>query len=254
MKRGVLILVLAVSVAIAGCSSVPGGSSPAGDEGSASGDGELKTSGDVVSSISVTATEGDLGETILQVNVEANAESAPLRVTVSSPEDETVVEAILSESDLLDGSETVSGLLADDPPGGEYTVFIHRDGYGAENDVFAEKSVSLERGQPVIQEVSASGSEANVGEEYTVTDAEVVVSNSGDIPLEIAEIEVLSPADGGVIPYTGDRTVEPGGTQMYATSSSYNLPQFSERQTTIEIVVRYGNGEQVSESITVTAE
>ena len=102
MKRSFLILVLAVSVAIAGCSSVPGGGSPGGDSGSASGDEELQTSGDTVSSISVTATESDIGETVLRVNVEADAESAPLRVTVSGPGDETVVGTVLSESDLLD--------------------------------------------------------------------------------------------------------------------------------------------------------
>lgn len=254
MKRVVLILILAASVAIAGCSSVPGGGSSSGDGDSASGDEEIQTNGDIVSSISVTATESDMGQTILRVNVEADAEGAPLSVTVSGPGDETVVGTVLSESDLLDGAETAEGILDDNPPGGEYTVYIQQGAYGAEEDVVAEKSVSLERGQPVIEDVSASGSEVNMGEGYTVTEAEVVVSNSGDIPLEIAEIEVLSPADDGVIPYTGDRTVEPGDTQRYATSSSYNLPQFSDRQTTIEIVVRYGNGEQVSESITVTAD
>lgn len=254
MKQGFLILVLAVSVAIAGCSSVPGGGSTGEDEGSAPGDGELQTSGDMVSSISVTATESDMGQIVLQVNVEADAEGAPLSVTVSGPRDETVVGAVLSESDLLDGSETVGGILADNPPGGEYTVYIEQGAYGAEKDVVAEKSVSLERGQPVIKDVSASGSEANMGEGYTITEAEVVVSDTGDIPLEIAEIEVLSPSDDGFIPYTTERTIEPGDTQRYATSESCNLPRFSERQTTIEIVLQYGNGEQVSECIKVTAE
>jgi hypothetical protein len=254
MKRSVLILILAVSVAIAGCSSVPGGGSPGGDGDSASGDEELQTSGDMVSSISVTATEDDMGQMVLRVNVEADAEGAPLSVTVSGPGDETVVGAVLSESDLLDGSETVGGILADNPPGGEYTVYIQEGAYGAEKDVVAEKSVSLKRGQPVIRDVSASGGEADMGEGYTVTDAEVVVSNSGDILLRISAIDVLSPSGDGGIPYTTEGTIEPGDTQRYATSESYNLPRFSGRQTTIEIVVRYGNGEQVSESITVTAE
>jgi hypothetical protein len=208
----------------------------------------------MVSSVSVTATEGDMGQIVLQVNVEGDAEGAPLSVTVSGPRDETVVGAVLSESDLLDGSETVGGILGDNPPGGEYTVYIEQGAYVSEKEVVAEKSVSLKQGQAVIQYVSASGGEAGMGEGYIVTDAEVVVSNSGDIPLEISDIDVLSPSGDGFIPYTTEGTIEPGGTQRYVTSESYNLPQFSERQTTIEIVVRYGNGEQVSKSVTVTAE
>jgi len=266
MKRFLLILFLAVSIAIAGCSSVPGGGSPEDGGESPSGDGEsetsgdspsgnkgLETSGDVVSSISVTAADGDLGEPVLQVNVEADAEAAPLRVTVSGPRDQSVVGARLSESDLLDGSETAEGRLADNPPGGEYTVFIQRVGYAADKEVVAEKSVSLERGQPVIEDVSASGTEADIGGGYLLTAAEVVVSNSGDIPLQISEIDVLSPSDDGFIPYTTSGKIGPGRTQTYATDEPYTLPRFSERRTTIEIVVRYGDGQQVSESITVTA-
>jgi len=254
MKRSLLILFLAVSVAIAGCSSVPGGGSPEEDGNSESGDKELQASGDVVSSISVMATESDMGQIVLQVNVEADAEGAPLSVIVSGPRDETVVGAVLSESDLLDGSETTEGLLADNPPGGKYTVYIERGGYAADKELLAEKSVPLKRGQPVIEDVSASGDDADIGEGYTVTDAEVVISNSGDIPLRISEIDVLSPSDDGFVPYTTGGTVEPGGTQRYATSESHNLPRFSERQTTIEVAVRYGDGQQVSESVTVTAE
>ena len=188
------------------------------------------------------------------MNVEADAEAAPLSVTVSGPRDETVVGARLSESDLLDGSETTEGLLADNPLGGEYTVYIQRGDYGADKEVVAEKSVLLEQGQPVIEDVSASGDEAEMGEGYTVTDAEVAVSNSGDIPLRISEIDVLSPSDDGFISYTTGGTIKPGRTQTFATSESYALPRLSKRRTTIKIVVRYGDGQQASESVTVTAE
>jgi len=256
MNKTLQICFVGVLVALAGCGSVPvggGGSSGSGDASTPS-DAGGQVNSDIVSSISVTATQSDMGQTVLDVSVEADAEAAPLSVTVSGPRDETVVGAVLSESDLLDGSETVGNILDDNPLSGEYTVYIQRGAYGSEKEVVAEKSMLLEHGQPVIEDVSASGGEAGMGEGYTVTDAEIVVSNSGDIPLRIADIDVLSPSDDGFIPYTTGGVIEPGDVQTYSTAKPYNLPRFSSQRTTIEIAVRYGDGKEMSESVTVTAE
>jgi hypothetical protein len=253
MDETLQICLIGVLVVLAGCSSVPVG----GDGSSGGGttmtptDAGGQVNSEIVSSLSVTTGSDNVGRVTLKVTVEASADDAPLRVLVSNPQDNTAGETILSESDLLDGSEMVEIPVGSSPTGGEYTIFVRQTDPRSDQDVVTEKAVSFQPGDPVVGDVTVSGQAAEMGNGYILTSADVVISNSGDFPLRVTDVTIFAPSSKGFIPILEQATVAPGETRVFSTSETAALPRPSDPQTTLEIVVAYGDGEQVSKSVRI---
>jgi hypothetical protein len=241
-------------VLLAGCSAVPsGGGQPAAETTVQPTATEAQASSDVVSDIAVSSSADKTGSTVVQVAVEADAEEAPLQVTLSNPEDNSVgagARQFVSESDLLDGSEQVSIRLGEDAPPGEYTAYVQqRSAASGDLELVAQETLTLEQGAPGIGDVSVSGAEAQFDDGYQLTAASVAVSNTGDLPVSVTEIALITPSDEGSLPILAAEPVSGGETQTFSTDDSYNLPQSSRERFTIEVVVRLDSGETVRKSV-----
>jgi len=245
-------------VLLAGCSSVPngGGGQSATETAVQPTATETQASSDVVSDIAVSSSADKTGSTVVQVAVEADAEEAPLQVTLSNPEDNSVgvgARQFISESDLLDGSEQISIRLGEDAPPGEYTAYVQqRSKASGDLELVAQETITLEQGEPVIGDVTVSGAEAQFDDGYQLTAASVGVSNTGDLPISVTEIALITPSDEGSLPILAAETIGGGRTQTFSADDSHNLPQSSQERLTIEVVVRLDGGETVSKSIDVT--
>jgi len=244
-------------VLLAGCSAVPsGGGQPAVETTVQPTATEAQASSDVVSDIAVSSSADKTGSTVVQVAVEADAEEAPLQVTLSNPEDNSVgarARQFISESDLLDGSEQVSIRLGEDAPAGEYTAYVQqRSTASGDLELIVQETLTLEQGEPGIGDVSVSGAEAQFDDGYQLTAASVAVSNTGDLPVSVTEIALITPSDEGSLPILAAEPVGGGETQTFSADDSYNLPQSSQERLTIEVIVRLDSGETVRKSVAVT--
>ncbi|WP_254841115.1 hypothetical protein [Natronomonas marina] len=247
----VLVLLVGI-VAIAGCAGAPlGGQSTQPDNGSDSsggGDGGGSSTSGPVSDVSLSTGIDQMRGVLLRVSVSGEIEEGTLQVVVSDPSDNTVGEAFIGKSDLVDGSETVTVQLGQFPDGGEYSVVILETST-QEQAVVAEASKSFAAPQLAVESIEIETEPQEAFDGYRVTNAKVTLSNPGGFPLYPAGIDIVTEEGDGFIQVGSGATIQPGNSKTFSESQQAALPPISEGQSTVEVVVRY-DGRVVAEGST----
>jgi hypothetical protein len=247
-SKQVALALLIVVVVLAGCASVPSGDSGGGSDTATQAPQEAevdtKSSDKIdVHSIDVdTAGVGIEGAPMVEISIKATVENTDLTVVVSGPDDNTVATGRFSESDFLDGSESITRPLENGGVPGPYTFFVVQGSVYTQEKVVEKTTEEFDAPQLEPYAFAIDTEPATYGDEYRISSARIGLRNTGDFPVYITDIQLETATDKGLI-HTGGTVLKPGDRERFEQQHSTYLAAIPEGEQSISVVVHSGDDE-----------